>query len=338
MRPVRSLPRRKRGALVALLGVAVLLTGCGSTPPEPAAPPPDPSGAFPVTIETAFGPVTVPEQPQRVVALGWSDAETALALGVEPVGAADWLPVGGDGLGPWAKEAGLSYRNPPKMLGTTELDLEEVAALEPDLILDTRSSGDPARHERLSALGVPVVGVPAGAAAYMTPWQDQLAMIGQALGRTEEADRLRAELDAEFRRAAEANPAFQDATAVVAARSTSGYGAYVNGDVRVDFLRALGFRNSPAVQDLAAGNFFVPISNERLGLLDADLTVATAIGVDSSEITSDPLFQAVPSVRAGRSVVLDDPTVSQAFASASVHGLSYALDAVVPRLAEAMAP
>ena len=54
------------------------------------------SGAFPVTVSTAFGDVTVEEEPTRVVALGWSDAETALALGVQPVGASDWLAFGGD--------------------------------------------------------------------------------------------------------------------------------------------------------------------------------------------------------------------------------------------------
>jgi iron complex transport system substrate-binding protein len=37
------------------------------------------------------------------VALGWSDAETALALGVQPVGASDWLAFGGEGVGPWAE-------------------------------------------------------------------------------------------------------------------------------------------------------------------------------------------------------------------------------------------
>ena len=63
------------------------------------------SGAFPVTVSTAFGDVTVEEEPTRVVALGWSDAETALALGVQPVGASDWLAFGGDGVGAWVEAA-----------------------------------------------------------------------------------------------------------------------------------------------------------------------------------------------------------------------------------------
>ncbi|MFD6620228.1 iron-siderophore ABC transporter substrate-binding protein, partial [Streptomyces albidoflavus] len=43
------------------------------------------SGAFPAQVATKFGTVTVKERPERVVALGWGDAETALALGVQPV-------------------------------------------------------------------------------------------------------------------------------------------------------------------------------------------------------------------------------------------------------------
>ena len=42
---------------------------------------------YPVRIDTAFGTVSVDREPARVVAMGWGDAETALALGVQPVGA-----------------------------------------------------------------------------------------------------------------------------------------------------------------------------------------------------------------------------------------------------------
>ncbi|HJX44322.1 MAG TPA: iron-siderophore ABC transporter substrate-binding protein, partial [Geodermatophilus sp.] len=94
-----------RGA--ALLAATVLVTSCGSddtgsSEDAAASSSPSGSGASPVTVQTAFGPVEVPEEPERVAALGWSDAETALALGVQPVGASDWLAFGGEGVGPWA--------------------------------------------------------------------------------------------------------------------------------------------------------------------------------------------------------------------------------------------
>ena len=101
------------------------------------------------TIDTKFGQVEITEQPQRIVALGWGDAETVLSLGFEPVGASDWLAFGGDGVGPWLEGA---YETSPTIIGTMELDYEQIAALEPDLILDVKSSGDEERHKRLSEI------------------------------------------------------------------------------------------------------------------------------------------------------------------------------------------
>src|SRR3712207_6072358 len=89
----------------ALAAVALVVTGCGGADDDAgtASGATGSSAGFPVTVSTAFGDVTVEEEPQRVVALGWSDAETALALGVQPIGASDWLGFGGEGVGPWAE-------------------------------------------------------------------------------------------------------------------------------------------------------------------------------------------------------------------------------------------
>ena len=76
-------------ALAASLAVAGL-AGCSSDSADA----PAEAGA---TVSTMFGDVEVPANPERVVALGWSDAETALALGTQPVGVADWMAFGGKG-------------------------------------------------------------------------------------------------------------------------------------------------------------------------------------------------------------------------------------------------
>ena len=72
---------------VALLAVAACGGGSGSGGSGGAPAGSAVGSAYPATIDTMFGPVTVEEAPQRIVALGWSDAETALTLGVQPVGA-----------------------------------------------------------------------------------------------------------------------------------------------------------------------------------------------------------------------------------------------------------
>jgi ABC-type Fe3+-hydroxamate transport system substrate-binding protein len=333
-----SSPSTHRG--VALLAAALVVTGCGSGDGSGDGPDTDAAGstagsseAFPVTISTAFGDVTVEEEPTRVVALGWSDAETALALGVEPVGASDWLAVGGDdGLGEWVEE---EYDEAPEIIDTMEPRYEAIAALEPDLILDTRSDGTEERYELLSAIA-PTISQPEGVGPYQTTWQQQLDMVGQALGRADEAAGLEAEVEQAFAEAAQAHPEFDGTEVAVGAYTSEGFGAYVSGDARVAFMEQLGFRNKAAIEDLATENFFVPVSEEQLSLLDAELTVVFPIFVESSEFTSNPLWQALPSVEGGHAVVLDDPTMLNAFSSASAPGLLYALETTVPLFADAL--
>jgi len=321
---------RARSATV--LAVAALLTaGCGTGADEDSVPVTS-SGVFPVTVGTAFGDVTVEEEPVRVVALGWSDAETALALGVQPVGASDWLGFGGEGVGPWA--AGR-YDEAPEIIETLEPSYEAIAALEPDLILDTRSDGTQERYDLLSAIA-PTVGQPEGVGPYQTTWQQQLELVGAALGKDEEAAALQDEVDQAFADAAAANPGFEGTEVAVGAYTSEGFGAYVRGDSRVDFLEQLGFVNKPEVQDLAGENFFVPVSDEQLSLLDAPLTVVFPIFVEASEIAAHPLWPTLGSVQQGHAVVLDDEALVSAFSSGSALGTLYALENTVPLFTAAL--
>lgn len=283
-------------------------------------------------VATKFGEVSVPAEPKRVVALGWGDAETALALGVQPIAASDWLAFGGEGVGPWA--AG-KYEQAPKLINTLEPQYEQIAALKPDLILDVKSSGKQDRYDTLKAIA-PTIGVPAGGDAYKTNWRQQTELIAAALGRAEQGRKLIADTEGKFSAAKAQHPEFGGKTITLGARTSEGYGAYVSGTGRVDFVERLGFRNNPAVQAKATGDFSVPISRENLGMLNADLTVMAPIGIPASQITADPLFRAVPSVKAGRSVVFDDKTISSAFATDTVLSVGYALEKVVPLFATAL--
>jgi iron complex transport system substrate-binding protein len=329
-----------RGA--ALLAVALAATSCssgsgsGSGPESSAGGGTTSSGssdaAFPVTVGTTFGDVTVDHQPTRVVALGWGDAETALALGVQPVGASDWLAFGGEGVGPWA--AGR-YDQAPQIIDTLEPSYEAIAALQPDLILDTKSPATQDRFDKLSAIA-PTISQPADTDPYLTSSADQLEMVGEALGRSDQAAALQGQIDQQFADAAAAHPAFAGTEVAVAAYSSQGFGAYVEGDSRVDFMEQLGFTLKPEIQALATGSFFVPVSEEQLPLLDAGLTVAFPIYVDAGRITGNPLWQAIPSVQAGHAVVLDDAMLTNAFSIGSPQGIQYALQNAVPLFATAL--
>jgi iron complex transport system substrate-binding protein len=327
--------RLSRIGVATATAALLLLAGCSSTSAGSDAPASGSAsdGAFPATVETAFGDVTVDAEPQRIVALGWGDAETALALGVQPVGASDWLGFGGEGVGPWAD--GL-YDEAPEIIETLEPSYEAIAALEPDLILDVKSSGDAERYERLSSIAT-TIGVPEGGESYLTTSDQQIEMISTALGVPEKGEELVAANDEAFAAAAAEHPEWEGLTAVAATKTSEGWGAYIEGSERVRFLERLGFVQSPeiAAVETNAGGFSVDISTEQLDLLDADLVVAFPIFIERTEITEDPLFQAVPAVAEGRSVVIDGD-LSAAYSLGSALSMRYAIDTIVPLIADAI--
>ncbi|MHA6623183.1 iron-siderophore ABC transporter substrate-binding protein [Pseudonocardia sp. DLS-67] len=320
--------------LVGCLAALVLLAACGggsaTARGEPSQQRPDSDAAFPVTVATKFGDVTVDASPTRVVAMGWGDAETALALGVQPIGAADWLDFGGEGVGPWA--AGR-YPAPPAIIGTLEPSYEQVAALRPDLILDTKSSGDEQRYDLLSRIA-PTIALPPGADNYKTTLADQVTMVAAALGVPERGSELIADVERRFAAAAAAHPEFAGRTVTVAARSGTGWGVYASSTERVEFMTRLGFVPNPRIESLPEVRFSHPVSEERLSVLDADLLVVFPIQRTAAEVNATPLFAEIPAVQAGRAIVFENPDVQKAYSTNSVLSIHFALDAVVPLIAE----
>jgi iron complex transport system substrate-binding protein len=243
-------------------------------------------------------------------------------------------PYRGEGVGPWA--AG-KYTEAPEIIGTLEPEYEKIAAPQPDLILDVKYSGDQDRYDTLSKIA-PTVGIPEGAEAYLTSWQDQTTMIATALGEKAQGEALISNITAQYEKYAAENPAFAGKTITIGSRTSEGWGAYVEGSGRVAFAETLGFTNNPTIQEQAqAGSFSVKVSQENLKMLDADLVVMTPIYIDAEKITGDALFQQVPAVKDGRSVVIEDADIRQSFAAESPLSIGYALENVVPLFKDALA-
>jgi iron complex transport system substrate-binding protein len=321
---VPSLSRRTLLAGTSVAGLTTL-AACGSSDDAGASASSSGAASSTTSIDTLFGTVQVPANPKNVVALGWGDMETVLALGGQVVGTSDWLAFGGDGVGPWASDL---VKQTPEVLGTTELSYEAVAALTPDVILNTRQSNAQAQQDELKQIA-PTVGPPPGQkVTYGTSWQDQVELVSAALGTSDAGAKLIADLEAKFKDVAAANPGFAGRTVSVAAF----------GDSRVDFMTELGFTQSPTVQALSTdASFYVSLSDEQLDQLEADLVVVFPIGATAAEITANPGIQNLQATRDGRIVVFDDTTQANAFSSGTTLGLGYALDHAVPLFAQAIA-
>lgn len=61
-------------------------------------------GAFPVEIEHKFGTTEIPEEPERVLSLGYQEHDAIFALGVEPIAVRYWFGDETDVIFPWAQD------------------------------------------------------------------------------------------------------------------------------------------------------------------------------------------------------------------------------------------
>lgn len=297
------------------------------------------ASALPATVETMFGPIEIPEPADgelTVVALGWSDAEIALAMGVQAVGVYDWQSFGAEnkGVGPWATE--LFGDVEPTILENVgdALDYEAISVLEPDLILNTRSAGDEEQFNRLSTIA-PTVYAPEGTAAFGTRWDVQTQLVADSLGKSADGEAMVAEVQETITAAKEANPGFARKTAVTATKFGDGYGAYIAGDARWDLVEALGFVQNPPVLELEASGFYVPVSAEQISAFDAEVAIMFPIGYTLAELEADPLISSLKVVQDQRTVFLAaDDEVSQAFSAASPLSIPIAIEGIVPQLTQ----
>ncbi len=93
------------------------------------------------TITHALGETTLEEKPERIVVLEWVYAENLLALGTQPVGVADI-----DGYDAWVNVEPELAEDVTDVGTRQEPSLEEIARLEPDLIITAAS-----RHEGIQS-------------------------------------------------------------------------------------------------------------------------------------------------------------------------------------------
>lgn len=327
-------------ALSAALFVGLLAAGCGgddgSAETKGTAPSQDSGAAFPVTIEHKYGSTTVDEEPRRVVTVGFSDHDAVLALGVVPVGLRNWFGDYERGVWPWAEN--LLGDAQPAILGSEDLNFEQIASLKPDLILGLYSGLEDAEYEKLSQIA-PTIAQSGEHADFGTPWQVMTRVAGQALGKADEAEALVADVEATYTSIRAEHPEFKGVELAYAGVYGEGkFYVETKGSTRVQILLDLGFRIPAELAALGADKFYHDLSPERLDLLDqqivlwepADLTQMPAV-------EKNALYQGLAVAREDREVFLTDPITAGAMAHSTVLSLPVVLDQLVPKLATAVA-
>jgi iron complex transport system substrate-binding protein len=288
--------------------------------------------AFPVTLTHRHGETTITERPERVVAVGFNDADVVLSLGVVPIGERALLGGLDASDRPWFADA-LGDRPAPEMLGAEELDYEVIARLQPDLILGMYTAMTAEEYATLSEIA-PTVAQPDDFIDWGVPWREQLERTGQALGKQEEAAALREELEAAFAEARASLPELEGATFTFASAMTPELYVYTADDLRARFFADLGLEVSDEVNALTDGDFYAQISQEQASVFDADVLVVYA---DRETFVSDPIFAQLDVVEQERVLFLDpSDDLTNAVGFSSPLSLPYALDGFEPRLRDAL--
>lgn len=336
--------RRRFGWLSAFLAAsALLLTACGGDggTAEPAAPSAGGSGAeagaFPVSVEHDYGTTEIPGAPQRVVSLGYTDQDQILALGVVPVAIREWSGNKPSATWEWAQDE-LQGQQPQVLNGVT-IDPETVAALAPDLIVAITAGLTQEEYDTFSRIA-PTIVQPKGDIAYNSAWQDTTRLVGKALGRDAEADKLVTDLEARFEEAKAAHPNLGGKKAMVAGVSTGGanWFAYSSGDARGRFLTSLGMTIPEEIDQAAGDSFYVEFSLEQLTTIDrADVVAWLEItsGAPEAKIENVPGHELLTVFQQKRLVTLTEEQ-GNAMGFSSVLSLPLLLDTVPEQLSAAL--
>lgn len=171
-----------------LAAAALVLSACGTTEtPGPASSAPVASG--PVTVTDARGKaVQLKAHAEKVVVLEWGEAEMVASLGVMPVGVADTA-----GYRTW--DSAVPLDESVKDVGKRqEPSVDAIVALSPDVVImpQERDSTLVPQLEKY----VPVVVTKSTDAGHdLERLRSDFTMIARTVGKTEEAEKILAEMD-----------------------------------------------------------------------------------------------------------------------------------------------
>ncbi|MEU1214591.1 iron-siderophore ABC transporter substrate-binding protein [Streptomyces sp. NPDC005790] len=333
--------RRLAAALSAVtLGVG-LLAGCGSDGADGTGDkaPATAGGAFPVTVEHAFGSTKVTKSPERVVSVGYTDDQAILALGIKPVGMVDQYPNPAGASPdintqwPWVKDKWGDTRPEVVMSnGDAGPNYEKIASLRPDLIIAVYSEIDQAAYDKLSKIA-PTVGRTKGEKElFSAPWQDNAVHIAKALGKEDEGSALVKGIQDKLDAAAEAHPEFADRTAVALSWYENSVAPFTTTDVRGRLITGIGFKGATKIDEIADGQFYTKLSPERIDLVDVDRIFVINDKADQEALKKFELFANLSAAKEGKvSYLLDSegPAVGAAMSQGTLLSLPYAIDELV---------
>ncbi|WP_069817305.1 ABC transporter substrate-binding protein [Streptomyces sp. TP-A0874] len=298
--PRTGLRRRAATATATALVGCLALTACGADSGSDEA---NGGAKAQRTVKTAMGDVRVSEAPRRVVVLDTAELDSAITLGVKPVGATNAGTSSGF----------LSYLDEDEVSGVKNVgtigspNLEAINALKPDLILSSKVR-DEKNYKNLSQIAPTVLTETTG-----YPWKENFQVHAEALGKQAEAEKVLADYEKHTREVTEALGGADKAgdTEVSVVRFVEGADTRLYGEKNYigTILEDVGLAR-PAITAEAPDGFALEVSPEQIDKGDADTVFYATYGdpdkAKEKQITGGGLWKNMKAVRNRSAFPVDD--------------------------------
>ncbi len=301
-------------ALFSLMAAfALILAGCGkeeakeeapATGAEAETPTENTEEASSYVVEHAMGSTEIPATPEKIVILTNEGTEALLAMGVKPVGAVkSWT---GE---PWYAHIADQMEG-VEVVGTeSELNLEAIAALQPDLIIGNKMRQE-AVYEQLKAIAPTVF-----AETLRGDWKVNFELYSKAINKEEKGKEVLAAFDSRINELSE--KADLDKEISVVRFMGDHTRIYYTDTFSGVIFEQIGLKRPEQLEEFFADNpedmFMRKAGKEQIPQMDGDIIfyftyepgdgAATA---NEEEMLNDPLWQNLEAVKAGQVYKVDD--------------------------------
>jgi iron complex transport system substrate-binding protein len=251
-------------------------------------------GAFPRTVKHALGETKLEAKPSKIVVLDSGELDDVLALGITPVGMA--TTAGQNGVPSYLADKAQGIKT---VGGISELNLEAIAALKPDLILGSKLRANDL-YDKLSAIAPTVFSIRPG-----FPWKENFLLVADSVGEESKATEI---LNGYQKRADEVKSKVEGTPTISLVRFRPGeIRLYGNKSFIGVILKDVGLPR-PKIQDVE--DLAVEVSQENISQGAGDWIFYSSYGkpetTDENKVVNGNLWKSLAAVKAGKAERVDD--------------------------------
>lgn len=242
---------------------------------------------------------------------------------------------------PWINEAVKKSGDelPKQFTGGEDIDFEAITELAPDVILAPWSGVTQEQYDILKDIA-PTVAYPDQ--AWSTDWDQQIDIIGQALGQTDDAKGLKTKIEKQLADAAATRPNYKDVTfSYIYNTGPGSLGVFKPEEQRVKMVSSLGLTVDPVVNTFketeGTDSALIGLENAEK-LKDSDLVFTFYTDAKSrKEIEAQPLYGAIPAIKNGAVVASNDNPFVTASSIINPLTVPWVIDRYLPLIDKAVA-